>query len=96
MAKSNDKKSTIPNQILKDFLEEKIQLSKMHNVLQIVDGFLWEQAGVERYRINVWKKESVEGYYCDRVYISNSWFVHFDRAKKLIVDKTVAPKPKDE
>ena len=81
-------KPTIPNEILKAFLDEKIATEDLPNITQVRDGFVWEKGGIERYRINAWMKRDVEGQYCHDNYIGYSWFVHYDLQTKTITDKT--------
>lgn len=95
-AKPEPPKPTIPNELLKAFLEERITTEDAVKVTQVVDGFLWEKGDIQRYRINVWMKEPVEGMFCDRNYIGESWFVHYDKKNKTLTDKTIEPKPKQE
>ena len=48
-------KPQIPDKILKDFLEEQCNFSKLKNISKIRAGFLWEKGKIQRYRINVWQ-----------------------------------------
>lgn len=79
-------KPSIPREVLIPWVEDKIK--SLRNVSLIRGGFLWEHGDIERYRINVWMRETVEGQFCEKIYISHSWFVHYHRRTKLIVDKT--------
>ncbi len=90
------KKPTIPNEILKQYLDERIELGDVRKINKVVDGFLWEKGDIQRYRINVWMKEPIEGMFCDRHWIGYSWFVHYYKNTEVIEDKTIAPKPKKE
>lgn len=93
---TSKKKPSIPNDILKSFLDEHITLEDAVKVNQVVDGFLWEKGDIQRYRINVWMIEYIEGMFCPRNYIGYSWFVHYNTSDKTLTDKTIAPKPKKE
>ena len=93
--KPDPPKPTIPNDILMDFLEKKIKISEVKNITNIKDSFLWGE-NIQRYRINVWVAKEVEGLYWPVNSIEHSWFVHYIKEDKKIVDKTVQPKPKKE
>ncbi len=86
-------KPQIPQEILKDFLEDKIKLSEVKNIKEIKCGFLWDRDGLQRYRINIWQEEHKDGQYCARFYIGHSWFVHYCTRTKEVTDKTIEPKP---
>lgn len=88
-------KLSIPRDVLISWLENKINMSGIKNVSMFRAGFLWEHGDIERYRINVWVREQLEDQYCDRVYIAYSWFVHYHRRTKIIVDKTIVKDEKD-
>ena len=90
--KLNSRKPEIPNKILRDFLEEKCELSKLKDVSQFCAGFLWENGNVQRYRINVWKTTYETGQFCPTVQIIRSYFVSYDPDEQMIVDKTEQPK----
>jgi hypothetical protein len=87
---------TIPNELLKAFLDERISLADATKVTQVVDGFLWEKDNVQRYRVNVWMSEPVEGMFCDRNYIGGSWFVHYNTKTKILTDKTTGQVEEDK
>lgn len=102
MSKSKRKKSTkkrsaekkmplptMPQDVLSDFLEEKIKVRDIPNVYRIKDNFLWEKNGVQRFRINVWVEEYQEGRYCPKIYIKHSFFVRFNKETEQVVDKTI-------
>ncbi len=89
-------KPTIPNEVLKEFLETRINVDDSANVTNITDRFLWESEDLQRYRVNVWMREEVENMYCDRNFIGYSWFLHYEPSTKTIIDKTIEPKPDDE
>ena len=80
----------IPKKILNEFLESKIKISELNNVSMIEDGFLWTGNKSQRYRINVWLSEELEGMYCRKIYIGHSFFVHYNKETKEITDHTVA------
>jgi len=95
-AKMSKPKPEIPEEILKGFLEEEIQLSKLKDISQIRAGFLWEKGGCQRYRINVWQTTYEMGQFCPNTKIIHSWFVHYYPDELLIVDKTEEPAKKDK
>ena len=86
-------KPTIPNDILKAFLDRHIKTEDAGKVSQVSDGFLWKEGNLERYRINVWIKEFVEGQYCANYSIDYSWFVHFDRDSQKFIRKVFLDSP---
>lgn len=86
----------IPEEILMDFLEDKVKVSQVKNITQIKAVYLWELGNIQRYRINIWVKEQLDGAFCHRHYIGkNSWFVQYHVKEQMIIDKTVAPKEKE-
>lgn len=91
MSKGNEVvyKPRIPTDILDTFLIDKIKDEDKKKIVKVSDHFLWKGNDVDRYRINVWMQESIEGYYCNRNYIGYSWFVHYYTATKTIIDKTL-------
>ena len=72
-----------------DFLEDHIKLSEVKDLLKVDQRFLWSFDGLDRYRINVWKATHTDGYFMKKVYISHSFFVHFDNKDKTVTDRTV-------
>ena len=80
---------TIPNKILKEFLDRHVSVGDAVNVTKIKDGFLWQKGDIERYRVNVWMRRDVEGQYCHDNYIGYSWFLHFNRKDEVLTDKTL-------
>jgi len=82
--------------VLNRFLQDKIQLKTIRNILMVNDNFLWKQGDVMRYRINVWVQDRIDGQYCPKTYIAHSFFVHYHHKDKKIVDKTIEPKPEQE
>jgi len=89
-------KPTIPNDILKTFLDRHVTVSDTVNITQVTDGFLWEKGGIERYRVNVWMKRDVEGQYCHDNYIGYTWFLQFDRDSETLTDKTTGRVEEDK
>jgi len=89
-------KPTIPNDILKAFLDSHVTLGDAVNITQITDSFLWEKGGIERYRVNVWMKKEIEGAFCHRNYIGYSWFLEFNRKKQTLTDKTTGRVKEDK
>jgi len=89
-------KPTIPNDILKAFLDRHVTVSDTVNITQVTDGFLWEKGGIERYRVNVWMKRDVEGQYCHDNYIGYTWFLQFDRDSETLTDKTTGRVEEDK
>lgn len=86
----------IPEEILMDFLEDKVKVSQVKNITQIKASYLWESGDIQRYRVNIWVKEELDGSFCHRHYIGkNSWFVHYHTQEQMIIDKTVAQKEKE-
>ena len=94
VAKKN--KPTIPNDILKIFLERNINKEDSKKINKVVDGFLWKKGNIQRYRIDVWMKEPIAHMFCERHWIGYSWFVHYDTANKTLTNKTIAPKSQKE
>jgi hypothetical protein len=89
-------KPTIPNDILKAFLDRHVTVGDAVNITQVTDGFLWEKGGIERYRVNVWMKEEIEGAFCHRNYIGYTWFLHYNREEQTITDKTTGRVEEDK
>ena len=79
----------LPQDILSEFLDKEISVREIPNVTRIRDNFLWEKNGVQRFRINVWVEERIEGRYCPKVYIKHSFFVQYNKESKQITDKTI-------
>jgi len=90
--KAKVRKPEMPDKILRDFLEEKCELSKLKDVSQLRAGFLWEKGNVQRYRINVWKTTYETGNFCPTIQIIRSYFVSYDPDEQMVVDKTEQPK----
>ena len=87
---------TIPNDILKAFLDRHVTVADTVNITQVTDGFLWEKGGIERYRVNVWMKRDVEGQYCHDNYIGYTWFLHYNREDQTLTDKTTGRVEEDK
>jgi len=82
----------IEENVLNDFLNNNSDAYRNNvNILQTESCFLWNSGNISRFRINVWVQESVEGRYCPKVYIADSYFVHYNTDKKYIEDMTVEP-----
>ena len=90
--RSKARKPEIPNKILRDFLEEKCELSKLKDVSKLESGFLWENGDIERYRINVWKTSYKTNQFCPNVKIIHSYFVFYYPDEQMVVDETEHPK----
>ena len=89
-------KPEIPNKILKDFLEEKCNFSKLKDISKVKAGFLWGKGNIQRYRINVWQTIYEMGQFCPNTKIIHSYFVLYYPDEQMIVDKTVEPENKDK
>ena len=89
--KEKVKKPEIPDKILKEFLEEKCNLSALKDISMTRAMFLWEKGGIERYRINVWRTTYEMGDFCPNTKIIHSYFVFYYRDEQMIVDKTEEP-----
>lgn len=88
-------KPKIPVDILKEFVTRNISEKDKNTDYKVKCHFLWEHNDVERYRINVWISKSVAGQFCDRNCIAYSWFTHFHKRTKTLVDKTIIEEKKD-
>ena len=87
---------TIPNDVLKVFLDRNLTVADAVNITQVKDSFLWQKGDIERYRVNVWMKRAVEGQYYNDNYIGYSWFLHFNRKSQTLTDKTTGQVEEDE
>ena len=85
--KPNDKPK-VPDKILNDFLEDKINISTLEDISKIRASFLWEVGGIERYRIDIWNKAYVEGSLYPSTKIIHSFFAYYYREIGTLVDKT--------
>jgi len=81
-------KNKINPKVLRKWLE-KMGVNKMPNIIKIDAINLWCIGSIERYRINIWIEEEFENCVYLRNRIANSWFVHYDRSKEKIVNKTI-------
>jgi hypothetical protein len=89
--KAEPKKPEIPKEILRDFLEEKVNLSSLKDISLIRAGFLWKTGDIERYRVNVWRTTYEGGTFCPNTKIVESFFVYYYRDEQMILDKTTKP-----
>ena len=94
--KAKPKKPEIPDKILKDFLEEKVNLSSLKDISMIRAGYLWTAGDVQRYRVNVWMTTYEGGTFCPNTRIVHSFFVHYYTDEQMIVDKTTEPTEKKD
>lgn len=85
-----EKTPTIPDYLLEQFLEFKIDLSEIPNVKKIKSIYLWSRDNVERYRVNIWTEvdKNRNGDIIKGNSITHSFFVHYDRDEMLIKDRT--------
>ena len=85
-----EKEPTIPEYLLEQFLEFKIDLSEIPNVKKIKSIYLWSRDNVERYRVNIWTEvdKNRNGDIIKGNSITHSFFVHYNRDEMLIRDKT--------
>lgn len=89
-------KPQIPDKILKNFLEEKINLSNLEDISKIRAAFLWEVGNIQRYRINVWNKVYKEGSLYPSTRIIHSFFVYYYPEESRVADKTTEKSPKKD
>lgn len=82
-------KTSIPENILNEFIESKINYKEFGKVVDIRDSLLWDKDGLERHRINVWTEHHVDKWDIDIKKIGYSFFVSFDRKTKELVNKTI-------
>lgn len=76
----------LPSEVMENFLNDKIKLDMLSNVFMVKSHFLWDSSdGIERYRINVWMEEDVEGLNFGRNYIGHSFFVKYNVKKNKIL-----------
>lgn len=80
--------SGIPQDELKEFLSDKITEADWKKVTKIKAANVWD----DRYRINVWMGEHIEGNLYPRVLIGYSYFVRYQDG--VIIDKTTEPTKK--
>jgi len=88
-SKNSDNTSNLPKELLLSFLEERIGISSLKNVVKVKSSYLWSISDIERYRINVYieTKQNESDYY-HRNTIGYSFFVHYDKDSNVILDKT--------
>jgi hypothetical protein len=87
-------KPKIPDEILNDFLEEKINLSSLEDISKIRAAFLWHVGSVQRYRIDIWNKVYKEGSLYPSTKIIHSFFVHYYPEENRVADKTTEKNPR--
>ncbi len=77
----------LPSEVMENFLNDKIKLDTLSNVFMVKSHFLWDSSdGIERYRINVWMEEDVEGLNFGRNYIGHSFFVKYNTEDREILN----------
>ena len=81
---------TISQDALDQFLMDKIKPEDKEKISNIKCVNLWEN----RYRINVWMEEHGPGQLFPNHWIGYSYFAHYHEG--LVIDKTIAEKPKKE
>ena len=86
-------KPKIPDKILKDFLEEKINIGSLEDISKIRAAFLWEVGNIQRYRIDIWNKVYKEGSLYPSTKIIHSFFVHYYPEENRVADKTTEKNP---
>lgn len=87
--KEKPAKVAIPADQLSTFLRDKLTVGETAKINQVAQRMLWNKMGLERYRINVWAKDSSSDSFCDSHYILRSFFVCYDRELSVITDKTI-------
>ena len=87
---ASEKIPYIPEHLLEEFLEFKIDLSEIPNVKKVKSVYLWSRENIERYRVNVWTEveKNRNGDIIKGNSITYSFFVHYDRDEMMIKDKT--------
>tara|TARA_R100000008_G_C3435185_1_gene91638 strand:+ start:132 stop:488 length:357 start_codon:yes stop_codon:yes gene_type:complete len=91
MPEPEPKKPQMPDKVLRNFLEEKVNLSTLNDISKIRAGFLWATETIERYRINVWQTTYELGQFCPNTKIIHSFFVHYYPEDQRVVNKTEEP-----
>lgn len=88
-ASQHEKVPTIPEYLLEQFLEFKIDLSEIPNVKKIKSIYLWSRDNIERYRINIWTEvdKNRNGDIIKGNSITHSLFVYYDRDEMIIRDQ---------
>ena len=89
-------KPQVPQEILNDFLEEKVNLSNLEDISMIRAGYLWTAGGIQRYRLNVWSTTYESGAFSSSTKIIHSFFIHYDPEENKIVDRTKESEPKKQ
>jgi len=84
-------KHTIPNEVLFDFLKDKIELKDVKKISIVRDSYLWTDGDIERHRLDLFEKYEIEGEgeFCwtNRI-AERSWFLHYNKEDKTVADKT--------
>ena len=80
--------SGIPQNELKEFLLDKITEADWKKVTKIRAANVWD----DRYRLNVWMEEYIEGNLYPRLRIGYSYFLRYQDG--IIIDKTTEPRLK--
>jgi len=88
--KPKPKKPEISQNILNEFLKDKINLPEGTKVKEIKCNHLY----YNRYRLNVWVEKYEEGSFYPEVWIEYSYFLHLH--DNTIVDMTIPMKPKKD
>jgi hypothetical protein len=90
----------IPEDELMFWIEQNVDTDGA-NIVKIRDGYLWTKGDVERHRLDIFEKYEIEGEgeFCWTNRIGErSFFLHYNREKSTITDKTtgrVEPDNKD-
>ena len=87
MAHPDEGKMEMPKALLTEWLSTRFELPEGATLRQIEATNVWDN----RYRIDVWVDQFVEGQYCKNTWIDFSAFVHLVDGQ--IEDRTIQPKP---
>ena len=88
--KKGSSKDSLKKEIPQDLLEHFV--GHVENLWMIKASHLWDN----RYRVNAWTEEWKDDCITPSYKIEKSFFVHYHDAEQMILDKTLAPKPKSE
>lgn len=80
--------NTIPDGILKNFLEYNVGLG-LKKAVRTDCNFLWNRDDLELYRIDVWTEEYCKEFDLNIRKIGYSYFVHYDSKDEVLIDKTI-------
>ena len=84
-------KVMIPEDELMFWVEQNVDTSGV-DIIKIRDSYLWSKGSIERHRLDLFEKYEVEGEgeFCwtNRI-AERSFFLHYNKEKKTITDKTV-------